>query len=190
MDRIYNWNIRGLNWPNKQEDVKIFLHEKQIGFIGLLETKVKENKVDKTHNIFQGWSWHHNFTLCTKGRIWITWRPSCYSVKFISQTDQLIHWKVTQLSTMKGFYITFVYGANHELQRKDMWEDLLDIANNMDEAWCILGDFNAVLYTGGRIRGTQVQFHEVKSFMECITACDLQEVRSTGPYFTWTNKTI
>ncbi|KAJ8422257.1 hypothetical protein Cgig2_029100 [Carnegiea gigantea] len=56
--------------PNKQEDVKIFLYEKQIGFIGLLETKVKENKVEKiAHNIFQGWNWHHNFTLRTKGRI-------------------------------------------------------------------------------------------------------------------------
>ncbi|KAJ8429723.1 hypothetical protein Cgig2_024975 [Carnegiea gigantea] len=28
MERICSWNIRGLNWPNKQEDVKIFLHEK------------------------------------------------------------------------------------------------------------------------------------------------------------------
>ena len=48
---------------------------------------------------------------------------------------------------MKGFYITFVYGANHELQRKDLWDDLINIANSMNEAWCILGDFNAVLYT-------------------------------------------
>jgi len=53
MDRICNWNIRGLNWPNKQEDVMIFLHEKKIRFIGLLETKVKETKVDKiAQNIF------------------------------------------------------------------------------------------------------------------------------------------
>jgi len=53
MDRICSWNIRGLNWPNKQEDVKIILHEKHIGFIGLLETKVKENKAEKiANNIF------------------------------------------------------------------------------------------------------------------------------------------
>ena len=57
MDRICSWNIRGLNQTNKQEDVKIFLHENQIGFIGLLETKVKENKAEKIgNNIFQGWN--------------------------------------------------------------------------------------------------------------------------------------
>ncbi|KAJ8446811.1 hypothetical protein Cgig2_016121 [Carnegiea gigantea] len=39
-----NWNVRGLNWPNKQEDVKAFLYSNQISLIGLLETKVKKEK--------------------------------------------------------------------------------------------------------------------------------------------------
>jgi len=30
----------------------------------------------------------------------------------------------------------------------------------------------------------------VQSFGDCINACELQELRSNGPYFTWTNKTI
>ena len=70
MDRICSWNIRGLNWPNKKEDVKILLNEKQVGFVGLLETKVREHNVEKVaHNIFQGWMWHHNFN--ARGRIWL-----------------------------------------------------------------------------------------------------------------------
>ena len=40
MDRILSWNVRGLNGPNKQEDVKIFLQQQQVGLLGLLETKV------------------------------------------------------------------------------------------------------------------------------------------------------
>ncbi|KAJ8419799.1 hypothetical protein Cgig2_030528 [Carnegiea gigantea] len=134
MDRICSWNIRGLNWPNKQEDVKIFLHEKHIGFIGLLETK-------------------------------------------------FIHCKATQLATMKGFYITFIYRANQELQRRGLWKDLKNSTNSIDDAWCILGDFNTVEYTGDRIGG-------IESFGDCIIACELQELRSIGPYYTWTNKTI
>jgi len=50
MERVYCWNIRGLNWPNKQEDVKVFLHEKRIGFVGLLETKVKVKNVELVAN--------------------------------------------------------------------------------------------------------------------------------------------
>ena len=55
MDRVCSWNVRGLNWLNKQEDIKIFLQEKRIGIIGLLETKVKERNVDKiAARLFQG----------------------------------------------------------------------------------------------------------------------------------------
>ena len=81
MSRLCSWNIRGLNWPNKQEDIKIFLHEKNIALVGLLETKVKEKNVEKVaKNIFHGWNWHHNFSLNAKGRIWVAWKPSLYSI--------------------------------------------------------------------------------------------------------------
>jgi len=38
--------------------------------------------------------------------------------------------------------------------------------------------------------GTEVQCHEIQSFDECIITYELQEVRSSDPYSTWTNKTI
>ena len=41
MDRIISWNVRGMNGPNKQEDIKIFLQQQQAGMMGFLETKVK-----------------------------------------------------------------------------------------------------------------------------------------------------
>jgi len=69
MNNLASWNIWGLNWPNKQEDVKIFLHENKIGLVGLLETKIKENKVEKARKLFLGWQWIHNFPLNSKGRI-------------------------------------------------------------------------------------------------------------------------
>ncbi|KAJ8444524.1 hypothetical protein Cgig2_028339 [Carnegiea gigantea] len=39
MDNIVSWNIRGLNGPDKQKDVKIFLHTNKIRLVDLLETK-------------------------------------------------------------------------------------------------------------------------------------------------------
>jgi len=44
MDNILTWNVRGLNWPNKQEDIKCFLQMNKVGLVVLQETKVnKEN---------------------------------------------------------------------------------------------------------------------------------------------------
>ncbi|KAJ8419818.1 hypothetical protein Cgig2_022214 [Carnegiea gigantea] len=191
MDKICNWNIRGLNWSNKQEDAKFFLHEKQIGMVGLLETKVKERNVDLVADeLLQGCSWRHNFNHNAKGRIWIAWRPGKYIVNIIAISNQFIHCKATQIRTMKSFFITYVYGANHELQRRDLWEALKHIASGMEEAWCMLGDFNSILYSGDRLGGMEVQDYEVKSFGECIATSELQELQCNGSHFTWTNKII
>ena len=128
------------------------MQEKQIGLVGLLETKVKAEKGSMiANNIFQGWNWHHNFTPHIRGKIWIAWRPRTYTVHVLSRSDQFIHCKVTQNNTMKNFFVTFVYGANKEAQIGSLREDLIHIAQEMDEAWCILGDFNAVLYPGDRM---------------------------------------
>ncbi|KAJ8423461.1 hypothetical protein Cgig2_010793 [Carnegiea gigantea] len=44
----HSWNIRGgLNWPNKQVDMRFFLQNNNIGFMGLLETKIKASNMDQ-----------------------------------------------------------------------------------------------------------------------------------------------
>ena len=119
MVSITSWNIRGLNWPNNQEDVHSFLQFNQVGMIGLLETKVNKKNVEKiTRTAFPGWHWYHNFDLNVKGCIWMAWNPSSYNVQLLLKTDQLIHCYVTQLHTQRKFYITFVYGMNQEKLRK------------------------------------------------------------------------
>ncbi|KAJ8420995.1 hypothetical protein Cgig2_023909 [Carnegiea gigantea] len=70
-----------------------------------------------------------------------------------------------------------IWGLNWANKQEDQ------IAENIEEAWCILGDFNAALYIEDRIGGTEVQLHEVQSLDDCSTKCELQE-------YTWTNKTI
>ncbi|KAJ8420501.1 hypothetical protein Cgig2_019205 [Carnegiea gigantea] len=94
------------------------------------------------------------------------------------------------LSTNRKFFITFVYGFNQETNRWQMWEDLKGIAQGINEAWCVLGDFNSVLRKEDRIGGAYVLDSEISKFAEWIDVHKLQEIRSSGAYFSWTNKTI
>ena len=56
MDNILVWNIRGLNSPNKQEDIQVFLNKERVGLVALLETKVKqENIAQVAGKVFGGW---------------------------------------------------------------------------------------------------------------------------------------
>ena len=191
MDNIASWNIRDLNWPNKQEDVKLFLHNNNIGLVGLLETKIKMQNFQKVaSNMFPNWRWMHNFTLNSKGRIWLAWRPNVYKTHPIRMTDQLIYCKVTQLSTNKHFYLSIIYGFNHENQCENLWNDLTDLGRNMDYAWCLMGDFNALRFKEDRIGGNEVQEHELRELANLLETCELHQLKSTGVYFSWTNRSI
>jgi len=106
------------------------------------------------------------------------------------QSDQLIHGKTLQLSTKKQFYITFVYGRNLEAQRIPLWNDLASISSNLDDPWCVFGDFNSILNPGERIGGNAVTESEMAAFGDCLAQCGLQEFSYTGAFFMWTNKVI
>ncbi|KAJ8420395.1 hypothetical protein Cgig2_013882 [Carnegiea gigantea] len=191
MYSIASWNIQGLNWPPKQEEVKIFLHAKHIGLICLLETKVKQPNVDKiAANTFPGWKWHHNFDKNPKGRIWLAWDPKVFTVSILHTTEQILHTHVTDQHTHKQFHATFIYGFNHMAQRHPLWADLLTIAHRTTTAWCIIGDFNTILRPEDRIGGDPVEDFELQELQNCLDSCELTELPSTGAYFTWINKTI
>ncbi|KAJ8427305.1 hypothetical protein Cgig2_013894 [Carnegiea gigantea] len=117
-------------------------------------------------------------------------------------TDQLKHCKVTQLSTNKSFYLSMICGTNksfylsmicgmnHELQREQLWLDLNDISHSMEDAWCLMGDFNTIRFKEYRLGGNDVQDHDVKELASLLETCKFHELKSTGAYYSWTNKTI
>jgi len=95
--------------------------------------------------VCNNWQWAHSADSMNKGRILVCWHPQRYHYQVMFQTDQLIHGKAIQLSSNKQFFITFVYGRNLEAQRIPLWGDLATISINLDDPWCVLGDFNSVL---------------------------------------------
>ena len=48
--------------------------------------------------------------------------------------------------------------------RQILWEDLQHLVQGMNEAWCILGDFNAILSKDDSIGGMEVLDSETKDF--------------------------
>lgn len=70
MDNCPVWNIRGLNSPQKQKEIKGLLQEWKVGLVGLLETKIKSHNFSSIYSrMFQGWCVSSNFSLVKGGRI-------------------------------------------------------------------------------------------------------------------------
>ena len=70
-------------------------------------------------------------------------------------SEQCIHCYAMQISSNVEFYITFVYGLNQMQLRKKLWTELAS-SQALHEPWCIIGDFNSILYKEDRIGGGDV----------------------------------
>ena len=53
-----------------------------------------------------------------------------------------------------------------------------------------MGDFNAVMYKNDRIGGNEVTDREINELQEVVSLCELHELPSSGPYYSWSNKSI
>ena len=74
MHRFRFWNVRGMNKPSKQLDIKHFITSNKVDLFGILETKVQGlgwNKIK--NNICAIWMVCTNSSNSNGGRIWIIW---------------------------------------------------------------------------------------------------------------------
>ncbi|XP_019263743.1 PREDICTED: uncharacterized protein LOC109241456 [Nicotiana attenuata] len=80
-----------------------------------------------------------------------------------------------------------VYEFNDPALRSGLWRDITIIANQVLGAWEIMGDFNSILNQEDRV-GSKVSYVKIKEFKECVEQCGLKELKSSGCFYTWSNK--
>ena len=98
------WNVRGLNDPLKQKEVVGRVRELKINLVCLIETRVKENKMNAIiSRHFQGWQMVHNYSeVAHNGRIWLLWNG--IQVDLVVSMDQSISCSV--LFGTQRFYLS------------------------------------------------------------------------------------
>ncbi|XP_062085993.1 uncharacterized protein LOC133792101 [Humulus lupulus] len=100
-------------------------------------------------------------------------------------SNQLIHLFVATVDNKHRFFTTFVYGFNDEEGRKSLWRSLQDLARV--DPWVVLGDFNDILNRDERI-GDRVRYNSNNDFINCVSCCQLEDVKYSGNFYTWSNK--
>ncbi|KAK4402846.1 hypothetical protein Sango_1025300 [Sesamum angolense] len=143
--RIGFWNVRGFNRPFKHNGVAHLIKNNQLCLLGILETKLATSAIPNIINrSFPGWCQANNFDAIAGGRILIIWNPAVVDLYPEDISPQVIHCRVMNKSSQLSFYIYFAYGLYTVVNRRSMWEKLLELGRPLNMLWIILGDFNCV----------------------------------------------
>ncbi|XP_074299563.1 uncharacterized protein LOC141630691 [Silene latifolia] len=183
------WNVRSLNNPTKQLEIRWFLHQNKLGLFGLLETKIKgSNWLKVRNNICEDWSICTNNSTHKGGRVWLLWDPTLYQVDILNVTAQCIHSKVVDKSRKVVFWYTLFYGFNKSQEREPLWQALKGFSVLISGPWLVCGDFNSVTETKDRIGGSEVVWPEMAPMRSMMSDCQLYDMKASGSYYTWNNK--
>ncbi|XP_062100313.1 uncharacterized protein LOC133806204 [Humulus lupulus] len=157
----------------------------KIGISGLLETKLRGNKIDE----FMGHrfpNWDYFSSPNTEGRLLILWRKGIAKVSILEDSSQLVHYQVKLIGLQNIFFVSFVYGFNSVHSRRSLCCDLAPISLTV-KAWLVLGDFNAPFPGDDRSGGCSISSVELVDPIGWKTTTKMEAIKSTGSYFAWTN---
>lgn len=119
------WNVRGLNGPLTQNKVANLCWQHKVCIFGLLETKVKYDKLPLImRRKFWDWNYTSNHLNSEGGRIVIIWDPLLVDCNVIHTTSQIIHCNIKCKITQNSFQCSFVYGLHTIVDRRDLWNTL------------------------------------------------------------------
>ncbi|KAL9680839.1 hypothetical protein QQ045_012619 [Rhodiola kirilowii] len=93
----------------------------------------------------------------------------------------------SKVPTEKDILCSFVYGALDSNIRKELWEDLNNVAASCAKPWFICGDFNALLSWKEKKGGNNKKGRSIREFNEFIASAGVNDAGFKGNSYTWSN---
>ncbi|KAK8674557.1 hypothetical protein V6N13_032666 [Hibiscus sabdariffa] len=119
------------------------LRDLEIDLVYLVETRVKEHKVQAIWNkLFSDWVGFHNYASLDNGRVWILCKKF-FRIEEVSSTKQSITYLLSNGSFR--FFVSGIYGCNLGSDRLELWQHLAALKSDIgDQPWLVGGGFNVV----------------------------------------------
>jgi len=191
MYKFASWNIRGMNQPPKQKEVRQVLSENKLSVCAILESHVAVGNLQMLcSNVFSSWQWTSNSSMCSKSpRIILGWNPVEVDLMVVSCSDQVIHAQVRLKDNGKLLMCSFIYAHNRYVLRRELWTNLAIHKQFVGtNAWCLMGDFNATLSLDDHASGSSLPDIAMREFNECVSDIEVHDVNRIGLQYTWNQK--
>lgn len=188
--KLFFWNIRGLNDPDKHRIFISWLQSQKPFFGAILESHVKELSLSPIMSkLCPAWHFTSNHLSDEDGRILLIWKDPI-KLSVLHQSSQSITCLLT-IPNKEPFYYTAIYASNLAAERTDLWADLIhvhslyDLDNNL---WFVGGDFNQILdHTEHSSAAISTNDYQMYLLQDCFLQLGIFDLRFHGPSHTWKN---
>ncbi|XP_059635593.1 uncharacterized protein LOC132277762 [Cornus florida] len=123
------------------------------------------------------------------GRVWVLWNPLVLSLIVMSENSQVLNCAVWLNDLKVRCLVSLVYAANTHTERLPLWRNLKQ-HHELGVPWILMGDFNVTLGINEAFGGAPRWSQGMEDFKNCVFRNELEDLRYTGIFFTWTNSSF
>ena len=186
---VLNWNVSGLNSPNRHATVHETIAGTPCNLVCLQETKLSE--VNPFIASFLGGQRLKNFAKKpahgTKGGILLLWNEDYIKLDNISVGNFSISAKITLVSTSTSFKFTSVYGPTRSNLKDAFFQELLSLKPQQGTRWLVAGDFNQIYRACDKNR-SNVDRSRLVRFRNALNSSGLKEIHLQNRKYTGSNE--
>ncbi|CAN1315455.1 Transposon TX1 uncharacterized 149 kDa protein [Linum perenne] len=189
MDCIFSWNCRGAGSDSFLIALRHYLQVFKPPIVATLEPQISG---EQGRDVRKKLNFQHSFIVEAQGfhgGIWLLWNDDNFKLEVLSSSNQLIR---TIISWDQGACCcaTFIYASPALHLWRALWTDIRRLCSSINEAWILLGDFNAMTSPSEKNGGAKFNHIPSREFRECISDCSLFDTGFVGPKFTWFRQTL
>lgn len=178
-----SWNCRGLGNSRTVHVSGDLIKDRKPDFLFLSETLVMNNKLKELSVKF---GFKNYFAVDRVGRgggLAVMWKPNvACKVDNYSQN----HINVIMLNNSIPYWrLTCYYGFPEMSKRRDAWNFIRRLATGSSLPWCIVGDFNDMLYASDKAGKNKHPQYLMDGFQSAVNDANLIELPLSGGKYTW-----
>ncbi|XP_022137804.1 uncharacterized protein LOC111009151 [Momordica charantia] len=149
----------------------------------IVEPKISGPIADSVCRSFPHFSWVRVEADHLKGGIWVFWKLDRVSLMEVAWNQQAIHFRFDQ-EALSGFFTT-VYGSPQRSSKRELWPFLKSMVPTNQSPWLLIGDFNVIASADEKDGRAPLSPMDATPFLTTIDHCQLIDLGSSGPKFTW-----
>ena len=185
---ILFWNVRGIGRPSFLPNFRLLMQQHTPSMVVLVETWVSREKTTTIVSSMGMDSWHLVEPLGFVGGILLLWNSYVIDFQPLGEGAQGVHGVMEVHSLNISFIFSAIYASPKFYIRRQLWDDLRNMAISIDKPWLLVGDYNDVLCQNEKLGGRRISTSRANLYAETMDSCNLVDLGFCGPKFTWTNK--